>query len=555
MGARTMFAAVALCWLAFVGIAVRIAYRQSATGDEVAHVGAGVGYLQGDMRLNREHPPLVKLLAALALGLPSPPKPPAQIDRSTEWTFGHEVLHQGRPGQALALIGRARIPVILLSSLVLLMAALFAYRLAGPLAALAAAFFAACCPLWYAHATLVTTDAAVSAFSLAGALCLHGVMRPQHASRPRRAGVWLGLLALSVALGMASKYSMAVSVIALGLTALLSALPARSWRPMLLAWAALALGGSLGCALAWGWPPSVAAYLDGVRSVGFNHMPNYPFYAFGEFFVGRGSQPLYFARALMVKLEWPLIALGLLGLWRLLSRVLRSAPDAGARADAVTDLACLAIVPGAYLATMSLFAPAIGVRYVLPVVPFAFVTAGIAVAQLWSSPKARVALGLACALELLALTQALQASPIAWFNGLPCRTGTVPACLDDSNVDWGQALPALDAYRDRRFPGTPIRVFQFIQIPLHAYMERATDAQPIESLHPYRALYAASLHLLLRMPRASVFVRAKPLEVVAGSFAIFDLRAIDALPRPPLDGSAQSGPKNLPGGRSVRAGS
>ena len=38
----------------------------SATFDEVAHIAAGYGYVHyGDYRLNPEHPPLIKDLAAL----------------------------------------------------------------------------------------------------------------------------------------------------------------------------------------------------------------------------------------------------------------------------------------------------------------------------------------------------------------------------------------------------------------------------------------------------------------------------------------------------------
>jgi hypothetical protein len=44
------------------------ARRESVTIDEVAHIGAGVSYLQKlDMRMNEEHPPLAKVLAALPL--------------------------------------------------------------------------------------------------------------------------------------------------------------------------------------------------------------------------------------------------------------------------------------------------------------------------------------------------------------------------------------------------------------------------------------------------------------------------------------------------------
>lgn len=46
------------------------ARRQSVTVDELAHIGAGVSYLQRlDMRMNSEHPPLAKVLAALPLVL------------------------------------------------------------------------------------------------------------------------------------------------------------------------------------------------------------------------------------------------------------------------------------------------------------------------------------------------------------------------------------------------------------------------------------------------------------------------------------------------------
>src|SRR6201997_4397210 len=46
------------------------ALRESITVDEVAHIGAGVSYLQKlDLRMNEEHPPLAKVLAALPLVL------------------------------------------------------------------------------------------------------------------------------------------------------------------------------------------------------------------------------------------------------------------------------------------------------------------------------------------------------------------------------------------------------------------------------------------------------------------------------------------------------
>jgi uncharacterized membrane protein YidH (DUF202 family) len=59
-------AAVIACVIALLGMMALLAggaaRRESVTVDEVAHVGAGVSYLQKlDLRMNEEHPPLPKL--------------------------------------------------------------------------------------------------------------------------------------------------------------------------------------------------------------------------------------------------------------------------------------------------------------------------------------------------------------------------------------------------------------------------------------------------------------------------------------------------------------
>lgn len=63
------------------------AWRESVTVDEVAHTGAGVSYLQKlDMRMNEEHPPLAKMLAAVPLVLRR-----TRADYSDiSWTFSGE---------------------------------------------------------------------------------------------------------------------------------------------------------------------------------------------------------------------------------------------------------------------------------------------------------------------------------------------------------------------------------------------------------------------------------------------------------------------------------
>ena len=77
--------AVAVLLLALMALlAGGAARRESVTIDEVAHIGAGVSYLQKlDMRMNEEHPPLAKVLAALPLVIRGVHADYSQVS----WTF------------------------------------------------------------------------------------------------------------------------------------------------------------------------------------------------------------------------------------------------------------------------------------------------------------------------------------------------------------------------------------------------------------------------------------------------------------------------------------
>src|SRR5215469_4505764 len=102
------------------------ALRESPTFDEVTHVGAGLSYLQRlDLRLNPEHPPLAKIIAAAPLAVSG-----ARADYngpawrlsdtffqafSCQWVFGDSVL--GRWNEWRPTLLRARAPMLLLTLL------------------------------------------------------------------------------------------------------------------------------------------------------------------------------------------------------------------------------------------------------------------------------------------------------------------------------------------------------------------------------------------------------------------------------------------------------
>jgi hypothetical protein len=94
---RKTLIAVAALLATMAVLAGGAARRESVTVDEVAHIGAGVSYLQKlDLRMNEEHPPLAKVLAAVPLVLQR-----VNADYShISWTFSSKMFNEflGRMG-------------------------------------------------------------------------------------------------------------------------------------------------------------------------------------------------------------------------------------------------------------------------------------------------------------------------------------------------------------------------------------------------------------------------------------------------------------------------
>lgn len=160
---------IAVCLLAFVFLAAFLSVKDdSLTMDELAHLPAGYSYLtQKDMRLNPEHPPLVKDLAAIPLlfikNIKFPSEIPAwQSDVNGQWDFGRYFLYEtGNPAEKMILWGR--IPMILLLILLGFYVFKWTRELFGNWAALLALFFFSFSPTLLAHGRLVTTDVAAAA--------------------------------------------------------------------------------------------------------------------------------------------------------------------------------------------------------------------------------------------------------------------------------------------------------------------------------------------------------------------------------------------------------
>lgn len=167
----TILAALLLLMMAI--LAGGAARRESVTVDEVAHVGAGVSYLQKlDYRMNEEHPPLAKVLSAIPLVIRGVHADYTHTSWTFsaaffreylgEWVFGHALLTQWNDPYETLLW--ARIPMLML--MLALGWALYAYgtRLGDAWGGLLSLLAYATMPAFLVFGPLVLTDVAVTLF-------------------------------------------------------------------------------------------------------------------------------------------------------------------------------------------------------------------------------------------------------------------------------------------------------------------------------------------------------------------------------------------------------
>jgi Dolichyl-phosphate-mannose-protein mannosyltransferase len=180
------------------------ALHESATVDEIAHVGAGLSYLQRlDLRLNPEHPPLGKALAAIPLAIRG-----SHTDYSSgawklsgdfftaygaQWVFGDAVL--GRWNDWKSTLMWARFPMLLLTLLLGWFIFLYGSNLGSPWGGLLCLTAYATTPAFVVFGPLVITDLPVTLFSVVALWQLGEIW-----ATPSRANALLFGLALGASL-------------------------------------------------------------------------------------------------------------------------------------------------------------------------------------------------------------------------------------------------------------------------------------------------------------------------------------------------------------------
>jgi hypothetical protein len=559
---------------------------KSPTSDEPPHIAAAVSYFgTGRVAVNLQHPPLLKELSGLFLrlggGIPWPDTEFSQEllkgNSVLEWPVGNSILHDNGVGKVLYW---ARLPFLLLGLLMAGVLYLWGSRLAGPIAAVGAVALYALDPTILAHSQLVTTDCGFATFSTLYLLMLWLYLRQP--TPPR-------LLVCGLALGaaLAAKFSAVILLPVTGILLLASLRwPVTAQAASVAIPAAAPAGlsrnapcpcgsgrklkschGAEGVRSGWlaglhpGPRPTVTwcvkaflamfavavvviqvvylfsrgpfAYLEGYRLVNADH--NADFLAY----MGGRLEPrflTYYAVAYLLKQPLAAILLASLGLavlWR-------------DRRIGMLDRLFLLLPPAVFFAGYSLMSDNLGVRYIIPALPFTYLLGGIGLAWLVRGGLWQRAAAAVLGLWLVVAAAGIYPDHLAYFNEMACLldepahlgwdggTRCGPTWLADSNVDWGQGLGQLKTWLNQHAPGRPVRMAYFGIFPPIGYgIQWQKLETPELQPDPEPGLYVVTAHQVAFAPAwgrqlgngGAAWLKTRPPTAIVGhSYYIYDVR-------------------------------
>ena len=453
----------------------------SVTTDEGIHLFAGYTYIiRGDFRLDPEHPPLLKEIAALPLIFFKNLKVPLDglWDKAANFYYDSwqetRILSQqflfSLGNNAEKLIFWGRFPFIILTLVLGLAVYLWARKLYGEKAGIFAAFLILFLPNILAHGRLINTDLGLTLFFfLALYFWIKFLKKPN----------WLAFLfsGLFVGLAFASKFTSVLLIPILAILALAKVFffdkDLRRWSKYLLGLLGIMIIGLMVTWATYGFsidtPPKpidslsaninlwtnfdVPATIDEIftkiRPImfpadlykGFFLVGRHALAGHGSFLLGETSNTgwwYYFPVAIFYKTPIPFFIFLILAImfWRKL------------KTKENFDEFALLLTPIIFL-VLSMFSKAdLGVRHILPIFPFLAVLASKSI-NIFNFKKIThlIIFGL---LILWYLYSAVASYPnyLAYFNEFAGGSNKGYKILVDSNLDWGQDVFRIKKYLD-----------------------------------------------------------------------------------------------------------
>ncbi len=449
-------------------VPVVIMRGKSATYDEVAHLPAGYSYLTtGVIRLNPQHPPLIKEICALPLLLLGARR---MVDKATlektelepdfEWSYGRRFLYSQNADQ---LLFWGRVPAVLLSVGLAALLMIWARRLWGVEAGLLALFLYAFDPTITAHAQLVTSDVGLAFFA---SLFVYSLRRYLETPTCKK----LVLVGCCFGCALGTKFSAVVLAPAALLLTGLWVWTERARRASLsrsagygatlcgeeqltqaaplkertLSYFVLRVMSVIGLVtgiaffVVWAiylFPTDPLFYLNGIKSVNVDHDPTYPYYLMGQ--LKPGGWRCYFVIAWLIKTPIPLFLLLVSAVAVFFKKVSRSS---------WIDEAFLVIPAISFFVAYSMTADNLGIRYLIPCFPFLFIFTARTARMLVAGKRPLRVAGTIILMWYLFEFVSITPDHLSYFNQFAGGPRRGFEWLDDSNVDWGQGLLQLREY-------------------------------------------------------------------------------------------------------------
>ena len=493
-------AAVVLLMLVFFGQGYFSSLQKSLTFDEPLALGGGYGILAwGEFDHYVESPPLMQVLSAWGLYRSRPTEPNEalwQAAGNPTMALGIELAFRGGVDHE-RVAKLARLPVLLLGTLLIGLIYAWGRRLLGVPSALAVTLLASFSPNLVAHSRVATADVGCTFFMFAAVAAFWWATQTGELKRWIACGALTGLALITkfTALLLGPTYVLLVGA------AWLTRPETRGVRWVARAAMSISLMSWLVIAVTYGFDLDLSLYRTGVSEL-YSDLSG----IYYNYLLGVPSQtPFWYYNIVAYLLKVPtavllLLLLATVGMVsELRKRVGPAEADSGPpRQPLDLENVLFVLLPAAVVVGASFFDQVnIGVRRILPAFPFLLLFAGYAVraVELHGSRRSRA---IVAALLVWAVAAGVWIYPhhLSFFNLVSGGPDQGPYLLDDSNIDWGQDLPALAEWQRMRPADEELRIQYFGTAYGPAYGVRGVRFDMADLTNPRPGVYAISVQEL-----------------------------------------------------------
>lgn len=528
---------VVLVLLAVFALMVSSAILKSGTVDEQTHLFRGTAYLvEGATHFQDVHPPMGFSLNALPLlTVPDLILPVnTQAWNEGRWEQAADAFLWQDNQNPLQLIFLGRLPTMLITLLLGVLVYRWGMQIGGRGTGLMALVLLLFDPNILAHGRLITNDIPLTFFLTLVFYFYWLWARNGHKKAVIGLGIALGLVA-------ATKYSAVTSLPALAILAFWLARKRHSWQPILV----LLYSGMIALLMLWGFYgfqlrpfPFEPIWSDLTWTLNYLQSPPTA-YLLGE--TKAGGWWYYFPVAFLFKTPVITQALLLAAILVTIRSIARYRRPSGSDWVTFLSLVLMPLVYGAF----TIFSPFnIGYRHLLPVLPFVvlFTTTSVRAPSAAVGRLPRLA---AAVLTGLLILVSVSSWPdyIPYFNALAGGENRKWQILSDSNIDWGQDLPSLVRWNDRRDDARPLffsyfgtahpAAYNLEYIPLPTWSPAPEQAPPTRQSYDPRdpapgwyAISVTNLHGHVLGDQANLFARFReesPVATINGSIRLYEV--------------------------------